>query len=569
NGLEAAARRDALLIERLSSDLLALENDPDPSPVDATDDETALRAAQETDHALRAQLEQATSERRAARAALTEAEARQAALRVERATLETRLRELDRRRDELTREESLGNGMTPPVRAVLEHAGLLVATSRRQNRSELALSGVIGTVAELITVPTGLEAAFDAALGARSQDIVVERWRDAEAAIQLLRELGAGRATFLPLDTLAPGRRATPPRDPGVIGLAADLCVVDPRYRLIVDRLLGLTLVVEDLTVARRCLERGERGLQYVTVAGDTVSNWGAVTGGSRQARRDSVWRRRAERAAIDEERDRLERRHREVVRDEERAALAIDELRQTEAERARQARVFEEERQRTASLIARLTAQREQRQAHQTERAKRAARRAAHRAELTAQIESLRAQQAARARQTLEAQSAVAAAAERLTSAERDATALRGDDTSIGNQLAGLEATARSAAAAVERGRAAIARAEAAAERARQRARDRERERDEALAHAARRDQATLALFAQSHDLQARAREAIADLRAAEREEERLVREESAIRAELTHANDVAAESDRRRHVASVAIETLARRIEADGLAV
>ncbi|HEX5991269.1 MAG TPA: AAA family ATPase, partial [Thermomicrobiales bacterium] len=68
------------------------------------------------------------------------------------------------------------------------------------------LEGILGTVAELLVVPEPLEVAIDVALGSRLQDIVVTKWSNAEAAIALLKQSGAGRATFQPLDTVRADR---------------------------------------------------------------------------------------------------------------------------------------------------------------------------------------------------------------------------------------------------------------------------------------------------------------------------------------------------------------------------
>ena len=63
------------------------------------------------------------------------------------------------------------------------------------------------------------------------------------AAIALLKERGAGRATFLPLTNI----KANPVRESdlaargGYVGLASELVQCDDRYRVVMDSLLGLT----------------------------------------------------------------------------------------------------------------------------------------------------------------------------------------------------------------------------------------------------------------------------------------------------------------------------------------
>jgi condensin subunit Smc len=137
-------------------------------------------------------------------------------------------------------------------------------------------------VQQIIRVPPELETAIEVALGARLQHIVVEEWRDAEEAIAELRRTGAGRATFLPLDTLRrPPDTRRPPASPHVIGVAAELVTYDPHYTVVVEQLLGRTLVVADLATARNELRHLPPGWTIVTLAGEQVQSGGAVTGGA------------------------------------------------------------------------------------------------------------------------------------------------------------------------------------------------------------------------------------------------------------------------------------------------
>ena len=135
-------------------------------------------------------------------------------------------------------------------------------------------------------VPREFETAIEVALGGRINDVVVERWPDAEAAIAFLQQGKAGRATFLPLDSLRSSEgRGDPLRfldnREGVHGLASRLIATAPQYQVVVDQLLGRTLVVEDLPVARRVLARLPGGWSIVTAGGEIVRAGGAVTGGS------------------------------------------------------------------------------------------------------------------------------------------------------------------------------------------------------------------------------------------------------------------------------------------------
>jgi chromosome segregation protein len=192
-----------------------------------------------------------------------------------------------RTRLELARNLSEGGaGLPHAVRAVLGAARGVQGGGRKDTGPGAQLSGIVGVVASLLEVPREFETAIEVALGGRINDVVVERWPDAEAAIAFLQHAKAGRATFLPLDSLRGGDgvgdalRLLDNRQ-GVRGLASRLIATAPDYQVVVDQLLGRTLVVEDLPVARRALGRLPGGWSIVTVGGEIVRSGGAVTGGS------------------------------------------------------------------------------------------------------------------------------------------------------------------------------------------------------------------------------------------------------------------------------------------------
>src|SRR5215470_10497997 len=146
------------------------------------------------------------------------------------------------------------------------------------------LGGVIGTVADLLEVPTGLEAAVEAVLGDRLQWVVVERFEHARAALEYLEREGAGAATLLPLETLpAP---ATVPDDSGEVSWAARL-VGGPRPALL-HYLLGRVGVVPHLDQAETLWRRNGVVATYVTRSGEVLSPSGRLTGGHRDGERQS-----------------------------------------------------------------------------------------------------------------------------------------------------------------------------------------------------------------------------------------------------------------------------------------
>ncbi len=141
------------------------------------------------------------------------------------------------------------------------------------------LAEIVGPVAHLLEVPHEYALAVWSALGARRWHVVTESWRAAVAAVEHLRELRIGRATFLPLDTLRPPAPPEPPAAPGIVGRASDLVRAPAALRPVIQLLLGKMLVVEDLEVARRLFRRVP-GFTLVTLAGDVLRPTGELTGG-------------------------------------------------------------------------------------------------------------------------------------------------------------------------------------------------------------------------------------------------------------------------------------------------
>jgi chromosome segregation protein len=186
-------------------------------------------------------------------------------------------------------------GHVPGTRAILE------AVARGE------LHGIHGVVSNLIRVDETYARALDVAFGAGLSNLITQTSEDAERAIAYLRERELGRATFLPLDTLASRHGRDPsaiPNLPGVIGYAHTLVETVPQYAGVVAFLVGRTLVVETLDIGVD-LVRG-RGFRdpIVTLEGDQISG-GAMTGG-RYKRERSILSRRAQALTLSEQLPRL-----------------------------------------------------------------------------------------------------------------------------------------------------------------------------------------------------------------------------------------------------------------------
>ena len=162
------------------------------------------------------------------------------------------------------------------------YTGVRAVMMAKENDPE-QFGGVCGVVAELIRTDSDYELAVEVALGSAIQNVVTETAEDAKKGISFLKQTRAGRVTFLPLDML----RARSFRDEallnqkGVIGLASDLVEYAPKYDIAIRQLLGNTVVIEDLDTAIQLAQKFRPNSRLVTVEGEIINTFGAVTGGS------------------------------------------------------------------------------------------------------------------------------------------------------------------------------------------------------------------------------------------------------------------------------------------------
>ncbi|MBV8488964.1 MAG: AAA family ATPase, partial [Candidatus Eremiobacteraeota bacterium] len=183
-------------------------------------------------------------------------------------------------------QENSLEGHVPGTRAVIE----------AWQRGELR--GIEGIASSLITTEGRYARAMDVAFGARLSNVVTVTSEDAERGIEFLNRREAGRATFLPLDTLGnrDGRQLSTELQhfPGVIGYAHELVRTSAKYQGVVNFLVGNVLIVDTLQTGID-LVRG-RGLRdtVVTLNGEQITGGGAITGG-RFARERSILSRRAQ----------------------------------------------------------------------------------------------------------------------------------------------------------------------------------------------------------------------------------------------------------------------------------
>lgn len=179
------------------------------------------------------------------------------------------------------------------------------------------LRGVLGTVAQLLTVKPAYSVALETALGGALQNIVVEDAAAAKSGIRRLSEQRAGRATFLPVSEIRGGGVLQEPgleQEIGFVAPASELVSYDPKYSGIVRFLLGRIAVAEDLDAASAIAKRHGYKFRVVTLDGQQVNVGGSFTGGS-AAKNAGILSRKNETEALKAEAEALSRQKEEADR--------------------------------------------------------------------------------------------------------------------------------------------------------------------------------------------------------------------------------------------------------------
>jgi len=156
---------------------------------------------------------------------------------------------------------------------------------KQHTEGMLRHAGIHGPVSKLINVKKEYAAAIGSAIGGSLQNIVVDNEEDAKKAIACLKQLGAGRATFMPISavsgSLLDAKQVS--REAGYVGLASELVTCDSRYDGIIRNLLGKTVVMETLDQAIAISRKYKQSLRIVTLEGEIFYPGGSIAGGSQQ----------------------------------------------------------------------------------------------------------------------------------------------------------------------------------------------------------------------------------------------------------------------------------------------
>jgi chromosome segregation protein len=235
------------------------------------------------------------------------------------AEVETLRTELHRRTSRLTSLKEIQDryeGFARGTRAVMQGTDSVVERGFGDD-------DIRGVVADVVRAPELLEVAVEAALGDRLGGVLVTEPEVGLAAVGFLKSGGGGRSAFVPmvdrkpsafevedrteLNTAIQNARGDRFNDTaGVLGRMSDLVKFEDGYADVGKRLLGSTVVVEDLSQALRLHEEGVTD-RLVTLEGDVVDKDGVVSGGSRDAQGAGVLAQKREIRDLEEIVGRLE----------------------------------------------------------------------------------------------------------------------------------------------------------------------------------------------------------------------------------------------------------------------
>ncbi|UUX34098.1 chromosome segregation protein SMC [Fundicoccus culcitae] len=200
---------------------------------------------------------------------------------------------LSSRLDSLKQMQSDYSGYYSGVRAVMKQA--------RQ------LTGIEGTVADLIDVPNDYQIALDQALGASMQHIVVKDDAAAKRAINYLKQQRSGRATFLPKTNIKSrylNQRylEVAQTHSGFVGVASELVQYHPDNQAIVENLLGTTVIMSSIDMAQALAKQLNFQVKIVTLAGEVLMPGGSISGGQSKQTNQSMLNRQNELKSLEDQ---------------------------------------------------------------------------------------------------------------------------------------------------------------------------------------------------------------------------------------------------------------------------
>jgi len=160
-----------------------------------------------------------------------------------------------------------------------------VMSAHKEASSAERLGTIHGLVADMIETEPKYEVAIEAVLGDRLQYVVVDSQADSLKAIDFLKTQSGGRSTFVPRATReVKSEPFVKNGHAGVIGSALNIVRYNDSYSGVAQYLLGDVVVVDTMDTALYLWQKNGFSKTVVTLSGEIVDPWGAVTGGAIEA---------------------------------------------------------------------------------------------------------------------------------------------------------------------------------------------------------------------------------------------------------------------------------------------
>ena len=222
------------------------------------------------------QLDKAAANRKKIENKLTSAQGEMSTGEKHRQELKDNLSAIQTQSSRLTAELNVLQQAEQKLAGYANGAKLLITQSRSGK-----LSGTLGTLSNFLDVPEEYEKPIAAALGDYLDAVILEKEAESEQALEiLLKETTKG--VLLPLNRLITLDRPKVDKNiSGLIGIAADLVTTPPKYRPVVDLLLGRVFIMKDKKDLGRVLRDQPPGTKAVTLRGEVYHATGEIIAGN------------------------------------------------------------------------------------------------------------------------------------------------------------------------------------------------------------------------------------------------------------------------------------------------
>ncbi len=157
--------------------------------------------------------------------------------------------------------------------------------------------GIIGVVADIISVEKEYETAMEIALGGSVQHLVTEDENTAKKLIEYLKTNRFGRATFLPMTSIKSREtsKTLNKKEIGFIGYASELLSYEKKYSNIIEHLVGRVVVADNIDNALALAKKYNHTLKIVTLAGELIHPGGSLTGGANKSNNSHLLSRKSD----------------------------------------------------------------------------------------------------------------------------------------------------------------------------------------------------------------------------------------------------------------------------------